>query len=62
MVKDFDTNLKTLFKASSTRPVRINHHLHNRDDPRLGLKRGYPVLTPWVDSAMPDMPLKSVLY
>ena len=45
MVKDFDTNLKTLFKASSTRPVRINHHLHSRDDPKLKLKRGYPVLT-----------------
>ena len=45
MLRDFDTNLKTLFSPTTNKPVRINHHLHSKDDPKLRLKRGYPILT-----------------
>ena len=45
MLRDFDTNLKTLFSPSTNKPVRINHHLHSKDDANLRLKRGYPILT-----------------
>ena len=50
MLQEFDTNIKTLFTLSTNKAVRINHHLHNRDDASLRLKRGYPILTASVGS------------
>ena len=50
MLQEFDANVKTLFTLSTNKPVRINHHLHNRDDANLRLKRGYPILTVSVSS------------
>lgn len=56
MVKYFDTSIKTTFKRSSSRPIRIDHHLHNRDDAKLCLKRGYPMLSMCVHLNVTSVP------
>ena len=45
MMLEFDKNVKPVFKASDKKPYRISYNLHSRDDPKLKLKRGCPILT-----------------